>query len=104
MKQIQIIGNIGEDAYLVEHQNQKFLSFSVAVNEKYRKQNGENVEKTDWFKCTTNKESLLPYLKKGTKVFVHGTPKLEVYDSAGVQKANMKINALTIELLGAKKN
>lgn len=83
MQQIQIIGNLGEDAQIRDVNNQKFVSFRVACTEKRR--DGENlVDVTTWYSCSMNRVSskIVDYLVKGAKVFVQGLPTYALYDSA----------------------
>lgn len=83
MQQIQIIGNLGEDATIREFNSSKFVSFRVACTEKVR-QNNEMVPVTTWYSCSMNRvpTELMQYLVKGAKVFVQGLPTYHIYDSA----------------------
>lgn len=83
MQQIQIIGNLGEDCQVREFNGRKFVAFRVACSEKVQSNEGPK-EVTTWYSCTFNKmdSGVLQYLVKGTKVFVQGRPKYQLYDSA----------------------
>lgn len=83
MQQIQIIGNLGEDCQTREFNGRKFVAFRVACSEKMQTSEGPK-EITTWYSCTFNKmdSGVLQYLVKGTKVFVQGRPKYQIYDSA----------------------
>lgn len=102
MKQIQIIGNIGKDATLHSTNGRDFVRCSVAVSEKWTV-GDEKKEKTDWFSVFVNQKSLLPYLKKGTSVFVQGDLSVAVRrdDNSGHYVADLKINADKVKLLSA---
>ena len=101
MIKLQIIGNMGQDAQTNTLQNGKpVINFSVASTEKYK-----NESKTTWVKCAyfTERTGLLPYLKKGTKVFVDGSGELETYtDNNGVQRSAIKCVVSFIQLLGGQ--
>jgi single-stranded DNA-binding protein len=43
MKQLTIIGNVGFDAVIKEINGNKFLEFSVAGNDRFKKQDGTTV-------------------------------------------------------------
>ncbi|MCE6987467.1 single-stranded DNA-binding protein [Dyadobacter sp. CY323] len=103
MKLIQITGHIGSDAKIYSQNGNETVRFAVAVTEKY-KTNGETKEKTDWFSVFTSQKSLVPYLKKGTKVFVLGKLNLAIRRNEQSQQheADLSINSLTIELLSAQ--
>ena len=79
MVSIEIIGNLGADARVVDANGARFVSFNLADN---RKVNG--TEQTQWYGCNINRDctNLMPYLKKGQCVFVRGLPKFRVFDSS----------------------
>lgn len=83
MQQIQIIGNLGEDCQVRESNGRKFASFRVACTEKVR-EGSETRDITTWYSCTLNRpdSGVIPYLKKGVRVFVQGLPSYAIYDSA----------------------
>ncbi len=74
MLQLEIIGNLGNDAEIKEFSGKKYVSFNVAHSEKRKDANGTAVESTTWVSVLWYGEggSLTPYLKKGCKVFVRG--------------------------------
>ncbi|MGF2525608.1 single-stranded DNA-binding protein [Ralstonia pseudosolanacearum] len=79
MVAIEIIGNLGADARIVETGGTKFVTFNVADS---RKVDGKEV--TQWYGCNINRDCsrLLPYLIKGQCVFVRGMPRYRIFDSA----------------------
>lgn len=83
MQQIQIIGNLGADAKIVDYNNSRFVSFVVACTEKI-KRSGDDNEVTTWYSVTYNKPDagVVQFLKKGVRVFVQGLPSYSLYDSA----------------------
>lgn len=104
MKQLTIIGNLGNDAIQKEANGAKFLEFSVAVNEKYKKADGTTVESTDWINCTYKGLGLLPFLKKGDKILVQGNMKVKAYqDKSNNWRAGVNLSAFNVQLLSNKK-
>lgn len=96
MKQIQIIGNIGNDAVLRSGNGSDFVTFSVAVNDKIKQQDGTEKENTDWFSVICRQTSIASYLKAGTKVFVQGKLKANLYkDNNNVTKVSLEISCGT---------
>lgn len=83
MQQIQIIGNLGEDCQIREFNGSRFATFRVACTEKIRR-SGDDNEVTTWYSCSLNRPDagVIPYLKKGVRVFVQGLPSYSIYDSA----------------------
>jgi single-strand DNA-binding protein len=105
MKQLTIIGNLGNDATQKEANGAKFLEFSVAVNEKYKKADGTTVESTDWIHCTYKGLGLLPFLKKGDKILVQGNMKVKAYqDKSNIWRAGVNLSAFNVQLLSNKKD
>lgn len=101
---LQLIGYIGSDATKKESNGRKFLVFNVAISNKYKDKQGMDVESTTWVSCIRNGEqSVDAYLKKGTQVYIEGTPSVNVYtDKDGHQQASLQCNVFTIQLLGGK--
>ena len=79
MVSIEVIGNIGADAKVVNYNGTQFVSFNVCDN---RKGNGQEV--SQGYGCNINKvnDNLMKYLVKGQQVFVRGVPRYRVFDSA----------------------
>ncbi len=108
MKKIIVIGNIGKDAEIKEFNENKAINFTIAENEYYKDKDGNKVEKTTWFSCTYWKQSkqstkIADYLKKGTKVYIEGTPIPDYYVKDGNNVPYIKINVKSIELLSQSK-
>lgn len=79
MVKIELIGNLGADARVVEANGSRFVTFNVADN---RKVNGNEV--TQWYSCNINRDvtNLMPFLVKGQNVFVRGVPRYRIFDSS----------------------
>ncbi|CCH52365.1 Single-stranded DNA-binding protein Short=SSB [Fibrisoma limi BUZ 3] len=99
MQQLQIIGRLGQDAVTRESNGRKFVSFSVAVDDDYKDQNGQKVERTNWYDCTTEQLAVAQYLTKGTLVFAQGKPRIDQYTKDGKVYATCRLNASKIQLL-----
>ena len=74
MLQIEVIGNLGNDAEIKDFSGKKYVSFNVAHSERKKDTNGVVNETTTWVSVLWYGEggSLTPYLKKGCKIFVRG--------------------------------
>ena len=62
-------------------------------------------DKTTWVDCAywTDRTGIAPYLKKGTQVYVEGTPDVRSYTTAdGRQGASLTLRIVSVQLLGAK--
>lgn len=104
MLKVEMIGNIGADAEVKDSNGSKFVAFRMANTQKYKTQDGTEKEVTDWIDVTFNnpESAVVPYLKRGEKIFVRGNGKLRVYSSPKdrCMKAGLTIMAQEIELVG----
>lgn len=108
MIKVEIIGNLGADAMLQVVNGNKFVSFRVANTDAWTdKQTGEIKKSTQWISCSLNGDggALLPYLKKGSKVFVRGNAQFVVFSSAKSRQMEVGVNLYVreIELCGGSK-
>ena len=105
MLKLEIIGNIGSDAEVKEFGGKKYVSFSVACTEYSKDQKGNKTEYTTWVSILWYGDGggLIPYLKKGAKVFIRGNLKAKAYtDKHGSAQASININASEVQLCGGK--
>lgn len=107
MLRISTIGRLGQDAVVNNVNGKNVINFSVAYSEKFKNQQGEDVEKVNWCSCAywTEKLNVANYLKKGTQVYVEGKPEAKSYQN---NKTNETIPQLhcrvsTIQLLSSNK-
>ena len=103
MLQQILIGNLGADAEFKNENGHEFTAFRVGHTESWKDANGNKQSRTQWVDVVMNgKPNVLPYLKKGTMVFVIGSVSTRVYSSAKdhCMKAGLQINANRVELLG----
>lgn len=104
MQKLSLIGNLGNDAVVKSSGNNQFVTFNVAVTTK-RKNGDQTIENTNWYDCSFDNLKLADYLKKGTKVYLEGGFKADLYFSEKANKWLPKVNVFvnSIELLSAKK-
>ena len=106
MLQTTLIGNIGADAQVKNTDGREFVSFRVAHNESYTKEDGTKVGKSQWvdcvMSCTNGRPAILPYLTAGTLVYVVGSMSVRAYPSEKDRcwKAGVTIHVTKVELLG----
>ncbi len=109
MLDLTVIGNLGADAEVKEANGKKFFSFTVAHTQTRKDANGMKVEKTTWISCLKpifeSNMGIGPYLKKGTKVYLRGTPYARAYcTKSGELQATLNLRVDNIELLSASSN
>lgn len=83
MLKLQVIGNLGSDAEVRTENGRQFVHLSIAHTERRTRADGTSQETTQWVSATINGDGgkLLPFLKKGTKVFASGDAGLRQYHS-----------------------
>jgi single-strand DNA-binding protein len=102
---MRVIGNLGKDAILNNVNGKSVINFSVASTEKYKDAQGTIKESTLWVDCSywSEKTGLVPYLKKGSQVFVEGKPDVRSYTTTdGRTGATLVLRVTSILLLGSK--
>ena len=104
MLKVEVIGNLGADVEIKAANGSQFATFRVADTTKFKTQQGEEREVTNWIDCTLNnvESKVLPYLKAGVKVFVRGNANLRVYSSKKdrCMKAGLQVSVTEVELCG----
>lgn len=103
MLKAEVIGNLGADAVIKEINGNSYVSFSVAHNERQKNAQGERLEKTIWVDVLWwgSGGGLLPYLSKGTRVFVRGDLKASAYtDKSGQVQSQVSMFANEVQFCG----
>ena len=101
MLQVEIIGNIGNDAQVKDFHGKKYIAFNVAHSEKFKNQQGVETKRTTSVNVLKPGESAVAqYLKKGTPVFVRGDLSVKAYkDNAGNWQVGVNCLAREVQLL-----
>lgn len=105
MLQLEVIGNIGNDAEIKEFGGKKYVSFNVAHSERRKDANGTSIESTTWVSVLWYGDGggLTQYLKKGCKVFVRGRMSVKSYqDRNGNTQIAVNVNANEVNLCGVR--
>lgn len=106
MFKIEVIGNLGADAETRVSNGSTYVAFRVAHTVKsVDMQTGEVVRDAVWVSCSKAGEcaNLMPYLHKGTKVYVRGNAQLKVYTGHdGKPHAGINLYVHELELCGSQ--
>lgn len=105
MIKLSAIGHLGRDATLNVVSGRSVIGFTVAHTERYKDQQGNQVDKTVWLDCSywTEKTGIQPYLKKGTQVYLEGIPDSRAYtNKEGALASTLTVRVLSIQLIGSK--
>lgn len=105
MIKLQVIGNLGKDCVTNAVNGKNVINFNVAHTEKFRDAQGNQKDKTIWVECAywTDRTGIAPYLRKGTQVYVEGSPEVRTYQkSDGSTAASLTLRVFSVQLLGAR--
>lgn len=106
MFKIDVIGNLGADAERRVSNGDTYVTFRVAHTVKSVDiQSGEVIREAVWVSCSKAGEctNLMPFLRKGTKVFVRGNAQLKVYTGHdGKPHAGINLFVHELELCGSQ--
>lgn len=106
-----LIGNLGQDPEVRSTANgSRVANFSIATSRRWKGQNGEQQEKTEWHrivawntKFSTLADVVERYCKKGDRVYVEGSIEYRSWqDREGQTRYTTEINAREILLLGGR--
>ena len=109
LNQMQLIGNLGGDPEMrYTPEGNAVTSFSVAVNNNYKRRDGSQVDETDWFRISVwgnQADACNTYLEKGKKVYVSGRLKSNTFQRQdGTQGFSMEINADRVVFLSSRQD
>jgi single-strand DNA-binding protein len=105
MIKLQVIGNLGKDCITNTVNGKNVINFNVAHTEKFRDSQGNQKDKTIWVDCAywTDRTGIAPYLRKGTQVYVEGTPEVKSYPkSDGTTGVSLSLRVFSVQLLGSR--
>jgi single-strand DNA-binding protein len=102
-----VVGHVGRDPEMrYTPGGVPVTSFSVATSRRWTNQNGEQQEKTTWFRVTCWRklaELAAQYLQKGRLVLVEGDIEAQAYtDREGAARATLELTATTLKFLGGR--
>jgi single-strand DNA-binding protein len=106
-QRVVIVGNVGKDAEMrYTPTGVPVTSFSVAVNRRWTSANGEQQEKTTWFRVTCWRklaETAAQWVKKGKLLLVEGEVEAQAYiDREGTARGTLELTASNFKFLGGR--
>ena len=101
---VRLAGFTGTDPVIVDYAGSKRMGrISLAVNEAYKNNNGDFVNKTQWFNLVfwNRKVELIEFnVKKGTEICIEGKLNTQAYtDKKGEQRYSTEIIVNAIEVV-----
>ncbi|MCX8073078.1 MAG: single-stranded DNA-binding protein [Candidatus Binatia bacterium] len=105
VNKVILVGNLGRDPEVRFTPNgQAVARFSVATTEKWRDQQGQLQERTEWHNVVVwgkQAEACGQYLAKGRQVYVEGRLQTRSYDDKdGIKRQVVEVIAQTVRFLG----
>lgn len=109
LNKCMLIGNIGKDPEIKTLQNgRKFVSFSLATSKRYRDNNGEQKEETQWHNIVIWGKTAEIFealeIVKGTQLYIEGeiTNRSWTDQTTGQKRYTTEINASTFQILSSR--
>ena len=104
LNKCMLIGNVGKDPTVTAPNGKKCVRFSLATSKRYRDNNGEQKEQTDWHNIVLWGKSAETFEKlnvgKGVKLYVEGEIANRSWtDNNGQKRYMTEINASTFQVL-----
>jgi len=106
LSKIILIGHVGQDPRTPSQSNPEFVTFSLAVTDKWKDKNtGERKEYTEWYECITSRNNtasvVKSYVKKGDALYIEGKPKFSTYQTKnGETKVKISVDITELRMLG----
>jgi single-strand DNA-binding protein len=103
-----VVGYLGDDPKMTYTKaGQAVTDFRMATTRKWKNAEGEQQEKTTWFKVSAwgkQAEACNQYLKKGGLVLVEGEIDVSAWlDKEGAARASLELRAQNVRFLGGGK-
>lgn len=103
LNRVQLIGRLGKDPEgKFTPTGKKVTHFSVAVSNRWKSNEGEMKESTEWVNIEAWErlgETCQEYLKKGSLVYVEGRLKTDKYEDKGETRYFTKVVAQMVQFL-----
>ena len=108
LNRCMFIGNVGKEPQIrTTSRGGKVASFSIAVSKRYRGNDGEQKEVTNWVNCTAFgklSDVVENLVSRGSQVYVEGEYNVSRYtDDSGNKKSITGINVVTLQVLSGFK-
>lgn len=106
INRVAISGNIGNDPDLRQTASGvQVLSFSVAVNDRVKGEDGQWTDRPNWIDCTmfgARAQSVSRFLSKGSKVAIEGKLRWSQWERDGQKRSKIEVIVDEIELMTSR--
>ena len=106
INRVAISGNIGNDPDLRQTASGvQVLSFSVAVNDRVKGEDGQWTDRPNWIDCTmfgARAQSVSRFLSKGSKVAIEGKLRWSQWERDGQKRSKIEVIVDEIEFMASR--
>lgn len=106
INRVAISGNIGNDPDLRQTASGvQVLSFSVAVNDRVKGEDGQWTDRPNWIDCTmfgARAKSVSRFLSKGSKVAIEGKLRWSQWERDGQKRSKIEVIVDEIEFMASR--
>lgn len=106
INRVAISGNIGNDPDLRQTASgMQVLSFSVAVNDRVKGEDGQWTDRPNWIDCTmfgARAQSVSRFLSKGSKVAIEGKLRWSQWERDGQKRSKIEVIVDEIEFMTSR--
>lgn len=106
INRVAISGNIGNDPDLRQTASGvQVLSFSVAVNDRVKGEDGQWTDRPNWIDCTmfgARAQSVSRFLSKGSKVAIDGKLRWSQWERDGQKRSKIEVIVDEIEFMTSR--
>ena len=108
LNKVMLIGNVGQAPDVNQTDKGKVATFNLGITERYRSQDGERKENTEWIKIVAwrnTAEIIEKYVAKGSQLYVEGKIRTRSWsDNDGNKRYVTEVIADSVQMLGRKEN
>lgn len=103
-----LIGNLTRDPEArTTPKGTAISSFSLAMNRRYKTENGEDRDETTFIDCESygkQAELITKYLSKGRPLMVEGRLKLDTWEKNGEKRSRVKVVVENFQFMGSRED
>ena len=108
VNKIFLLGHCGKEPEVKVFDNGDMkTTFTLATSDQWTDKQGKKQEATEWHTCVTYRQLAKiasDYVKKGSKVFVEGRIKTNIWEKDGVKKYQTTVEVLKLLVLDKRDN
>lgn len=105
VNKVILLGNLGADPEIRQAGSVQVAELRMATSETYKDKSGQKVTNTEWHTVELwdgLAKVAEQYLKKGSRIFVEGKIKTDVWEHEGQKRYKTKVRGTSMTMLGGK--